>query len=161
MNKQEILAMLEDHNIAYTAYEHEPAYTIEDIDSFHLPDAQYIVKNLFLRDDKKRNYYLLIVKKDKSVNLKELRTKLQSRPLSFASENDLEKYLGLVKGSVTPFGILNDTECKVQVVFDTEVTAFPLIGIHPNINSCTVFLKTDDLIHIIKSHGNTCSAAEI
>ena len=46
-------------------------------------------KNLFVRDDKKRNYYLITVKGNKRIDLKEFRKKNETRPLSFASENDL------------------------------------------------------------------------
>ena len=70
------------------------------------------MKNLFLRDDKKRHYYLVVVKKDKAVDLKGLRALLGSRPLSFASEQDLSRCLGLPKGAVTPLGILNDEYAK-------------------------------------------------
>lgn len=36
--------------------------------ALHYPDAE--AKNIFVRDDKKRNYYLITVKGDKKVNLK-------------------------------------------------------------------------------------------
>jgi len=70
-------------------------------------------KNLFVHDDKKRAYYLITVKGDKRADLKEFRKNNNTRPLSFASENDLMEVMQLIPGAVTPFGILNDTECKV------------------------------------------------
>ena len=30
-----------------------------------------------------------------------------------------------------------------------------IIGIHPNENTATLWIKTEDLIEIIKNHGNT------
>ena len=66
---------------------------------------------------RKRNYYLITVKGDKRVDLKEFRKKNNTRPLRFASENDLMDILGLIPGAVTPLGILNDEERKVQVCF--------------------------------------------
>lgn len=52
MDKNEVLAFLRQSNIPYQIAEHPAAKTIEEIDSFHLPNSEYIVKNLFLRDDK-------------------------------------------------------------------------------------------------------------
>lgn len=137
--------------------EHPPANTIEEIDSFHLPDANAIAKNLFLRDAKKRHYYLIVMRKDKTANLKEICLSLGSRPLSFASEEDLSNYLGLKKGAVTPLGILNDESRKVEVIFDKDLLSFRNIGIHPIENTATVWLSLTDLVGIIKMHGNTVS----
>ena len=154
MNKTELLNCLSNSQIQYILVEHEAAKTIEEIDSFHLPNAEYIVKNLFLRDDKKRNYYLLVAQKDKTINLKELRTNLGTRPLSFASEDDLLRFLVLPKGSVTPLGILNDETHSVQVIMDSDVFSYPLVGVHPNENTATVWLSPNDLKRIIEEHGN-------
>ena len=139
LNRFEIVTMLRNAQIEYQIVEHPAAETVEDIEGFGLPGADYIVKNLFLRDDKKRNYFLIVVKKNKMINLKELRNKLNTRPLSFASENDLFQLLGLKKGSVTPLGILNDMTHGVQVILDEDVLSFSMIGVHPNDNTATVW----------------------
>lgn len=154
MNKTELLNFLSNSQIQYILAEHEAAKTIEEIDSFNLPNAEYIVKNLFLRDDKKRNYYLIISQKDKTINLKTLRINLGTRPLSFASEDDLLRFLALPKGSVTPLGILNDETHSVQVIMDNDVFSYPLVGVHPNENTATVWLSPNDLKRIIEEHGN-------
>lgn len=97
---------------------------------------------------------MLVLRKDKVADLKGLRTKLRTRPLSFASEADLSRLLSLPKGSVTPLGILNDESRSVQVFADSEVLLFPLVGIHPNDNTATVWLSPKDLWTIIEAHGN-------
>lgn len=117
------------------------------------PDAE--AKNIFVRDDKKRNYYLITVKGDKKVNLKYFKEKYHTRSLSFASEQDLMAILGLQAGSVTPLGLINNTEHKVQFYLDQDFLDEPkLIGIHPNDNTATVWLKTDDLITLIEELRN-------
>uniref|UniRef100_UPI0020796221 YbaK/EbsC family protein n=1 Tax=Clostridium sp. ZBS2 TaxID=2949976 RepID=UPI0020796221 len=126
----------------------------------NLPDTDVIAKNLFVRDDKKRNYYLLVIRNEKKVNLKKLKEKICSRPLSFASENDLNSILGLSKGSVTPLGIINDDERKVKVILDNTFNE-SLIGIHPNENTATIWLNVVDLVRIIKQHGNSVEFIEI
>ena len=102
------------------------------------------------------------MKGDKRVDLKEFRKKNNTRPLRFASENDLMDILGLIPGAVTPLGILNDEERKVQVFLDREfLEGRKLIGVHPNENTVTVWLKTEDLLDIIKEHGNPVQVLEL
>ena len=154
LGKQEVYALLDRKKIPYTRLEHPAAYTVEDIDGFGLPDGERIVKNLFLRDDKKRQYYLVVLPKDKSANLKELRRVLDSRPLQFASEEDLYATLGVQKGAVTPLGILNDRERRTRVVLDRELENYPVLGVHPNENTATVWLSPADLLELLREHGS-------
>ena len=84
--------------------------------------------------------------------MKELGNKLNSRPLTFASEEDLYKYLGLTKGSVSPLGILNDKDHIVTIIIDEDIKNISEIGVHPNINTATVFLKPKDLEIIFKNN---------
>lgn len=68
----------------------------------------------------------------------------------------------LIPGSVTPLGILNDKEVKVKLFIDRDFLESPgIIGIHPNENTATVWLKIEDLINIIKEHGNQVEVIEI
>ena len=74
--------------------------------------------------------------------------------MSFASEQRLEKYLGLSKGAVTPLGALNDEGHAVEVVFDAELEKLPLVGIHPLVNTASVFLNFADLKDLLTSYGS-------
>lgn len=109
-------------------------------------------KNLFLKDAKK-NLFLYTLPEDKRADLKTLPEKINSKRLSFANENDLQEYLGLTPGSVTPLGIINDKEQKVKVVLDKALKNKKVL-IHPNRNTATVSIKYDDLIKFIKHCGN-------
>ena len=155
MNKviDEVCKLLKSKKIEFTLREHGAVFTMEEMDKLNLPNPKAIAKNLFLRDDKKRSYYLLVVAKEKTVNLKAVKEKIDSRPLSFASEKYLSAKLGLTKGAVTPFGIINDLEHEVNVFID-ESFKDDLIAIHPNSNTATIWLKTSDLIEFIKANGN-------
>mgnify|MGYP000676871859 CR=1 FL=1 len=53
-----LICFLKLTNVSYEKYEHIPVFTIEEMDAVEVPHKEWIVKNLFLRDDKKRNYYL-------------------------------------------------------------------------------------------------------
>jgi Ala-tRNA(Pro) deacylase len=161
VNKHEIVDRLTRSGIAFTIVEHPPAHTVEDIDSLQLAGGEHIVKNLFLRDDKKQHYYLLVLQKDKSVNLKQIRQLLGSRPLSFASEEDLFLYLGLKKGAVTPLGILNDSDRRVELLLDNDLQLQETVGVHPNENTATVWLSLTDLTRIIQTHGNRITYLDV
>ncbi len=155
MNKQEIYAYLKDKGISFEITEHKAVFNMEELAEIDIPYPSADAKNLFVRDDKKRNYYLITVKGDKRVDLKKFRTEHQTKPLSFASPEDLAAILSLIPGAVTPLGVLNDTECKVKVYIDKDFLDEPgLIGVHPNDNTATVWVKTADLIHLIEEHGN-------
>ena len=161
MDRAQIEALLDRRQVDYHVAEHPAALTIGDMQKFHLDGSEGIVKNLFLRDDKKKNYYLVVVRQEKTVNLKALRRELGTRPLSFASEADLERRLGLHKGEVTPMGILNDTDRVVQVVFDKDVLEQDRLGVHPNTNTATLFLAPAELWALLEEHGNSLVTARI
>jgi Ala-tRNA(Pro) deacylase len=153
LDKKETYALLDRLGFVYERYEHSAVYTIEEMDALDLPHKEQVVKNLFLRDDKKRNYYLVTLPGHKSANLKSLSERIPSRKLSFASEDDLRKLLMLEKGHVTPLGVLNNAEKNVTVVFDRSLQG-QRIGIHPMENTATVFLAFEDVKKVIDHHGN-------
>ena len=155
MNKQEVYDFIKSKNIWHEITEHEAVFNMDELSKIEVPYNDCDAKNLFVRDDKKENYYLITVKGNKRVDLKEFRKRYDVRPISFASAEDLMKYLNLIPGSVSPLGLLNDKERKVRFYLDDSFFKDDkIIGIHPNDNTATVWLKVDDLINIIKEHGS-------
>ena len=160
MNKTETYQYLKDKGVSYEVTEHGAVYNMEELAAVDLPYPDCDAKNLFVRDDKKRNYYLITVKGEKRVNLKEFRKAHGLRNLSFASPDDLEKIMGLIPGAVTPLGLLNDEEKKVIFYLDQEFEE-SLIGVHPNDNTATVWMQSKDLIALLKEHGTEVNVVEI
>ena len=161
-HKQEIYNYLKEKGISHEITEHAAVFNMEELDAVELPYPDCDAKNLFVRDDKRRSYYLITVKGDKRVDLKEFRKAYGTKPLTFVKPDELADILGLIPGAVTPFGLLNDTEKKVVFYIDTAFTEDPgLIGIHPNDNTATVWLKAEDLIGIIQEHGNEVHIAAL
>ena len=162
MNKEQIYEFIKSKNVWYEITEHEAVFNMADLTRINIPYPESDAKNLFVRDDKKRNYYLITVKGNKKVNLKEFRKSNNTRNLSFASEDDLMNILGLIPGAVTPLGLLNDKDLKVSFYLDKDfVYEDSIIGIHPNDNTATIWIKVDDLINIIKDHGNIVNIVKI
>lgn len=160
MNKQETYQYLKDHNIPFEITEHRAVYNMEELDSIDLPYPEGDAKNLFVRDDKKKNYYLITVKGDKRVNLKDFRKAHGLRPLSFASPEDLKKYMDLTPGAVTPLGLLNVEGAPITMYLDVEFKD-SIIGIHPNENTATVWLQGDDLVTLLRENGCEVEIVEI
>lgn len=121
MNKQKIYDFLHSQNIPFEITEHKAVYNMAELAEIPLPHPEADAKNLFIRDDKRRSYYLLTVFGEKRVDLKAFRREHGTRPLTFASAEDLEALLGLYPGAVTPLGLLNDAACRVKLFIDRDL----------------------------------------
>lgn len=146
---------LDNMHIPYERIEHREYQTCKeaDMDMQGLKGLQ--TKNLFLKNKKKTNYYLVIMDDKQSLNLKELAGKLEDKNLTFASEEELTEYLGLQPGSVSIFGLLNDEMQRVKVVLGNEVYENEYITAHPNVSTATISIKVADMLRFIKERGNT------
>ena len=153
MTKEETYQYLTDHNVKYEITEHGAVFNMVELEAVKLPYPDADAKNLFVRDDKRRNYYLITVNGDKRVDLKDFRRKHELRPLTFCSAEELMDIMKLYPGAVSPLGLLSDEKRKVKLFLDEAFGEGP-IGIHPNDNTATVWLKTADLVRIISEHGN-------
>ena len=152
--KAETVALLDQAGIAYELYEHEAVFTVEQARAANIPHPELGAKNLFLRDDKHRAYYLVTLPDEKVISVRRIQERLGSRRLSFASERDLRSMLGLTPGSVTPLGALNDAEGRVEVVLDQALVDAGRVTVHPCDNAATVLLATTDLVGLLREHGH-------
>ena len=160
MNKQEVYQFLQEKNIWFEVTEHKAVYNMEEVAEIEIPYPEADAKTLFIRDDKKKNYYLITVKGDKRVNLKSFRQQHGLRALSFASAEELLAVMRLTPGAVTPLGILNDTDRRVHFYLDAEFVG-GRIAVHPNENTATVYMRASDLMQLIREKGNDAEFVEI
>ena len=159
--KQAVFDFLAAQGIPYEVTEHEPVYTMEDMERLGLDKLGTICKNLFVRDAKGKRHFLITADDSTTVHLKELGEKLGAGKLSFASSERLQKYLGVTAGCVSPFGVLNDAQHEVTVVFDEKIAQLDRIGVHPNQNDATVWISAPALINAIKGLGNAVVILEL
>ncbi|MDR1921617.1 MAG: prolyl-tRNA synthetase associated domain-containing protein [Candidatus Adiutrix sp.] len=160
--RRKVLDYLDQMGLACRISEHPAVYTIEEMEKLGLDKIGAIVKNLFLRDAKGKRHFLVMMRQDKKVDLKGLQAKIGSTPLRFASEERLEKCLGLTKGAVSPFGILNDENKAVEIIIDRELrSATELLGVHPNDNTATVWMSMADLERVMTERGNAFAYLDI
>ncbi len=76
MNKDGICRRLTAMGIPYELTEHKAVFNMEELNAMELPYPEWDAKNLFVRDDKKRNYYLITVQ-DRFQNTENHRTALK------------------------------------------------------------------------------------
>ena len=162
MNKQETYDYLKKCGVEFEITEHPAVWNMDDVAQLEMPHPEADAKNLFVREDKTTSYHMITVKGDKRVDLKALRRAEGLRQLKFANGQELSDVLDLYAGAVTPLGLLNDETRSVTLYLDAYFLQPPaLIGAHPNDNTATVWLKTEDLIRVIEAHGNPVKTVEL
>ena len=112
-------------------------------------------KNLFLRNQKGNRHYLVVVLHPKRADLRAVADQIADGKLSFASPERLKTHLGLTPGSVSPFGLINDAARTVRVVLDRDLKAASRVSFHPNINTRTYVIATDDFMRFLAATGHT------
>ncbi len=147
--------VLEDLDIDFEYHEHPPVPTVEsalehwkDIRSTHC-------KNLFLRNHKGNRHYLVILEHTNKLAIRDLEQMLRQGKLSLASDPRLEKWLGLSPGSVTPFGLINDSQNHVHLFIDDNLLQAEKLSFHPNINTATIVISFGDFIRFLDWSGNS------
>ncbi len=147
MDKEiDVYNMLDKLGIVYERIDHKPAMTMEVCKDIEESLGAEICKNLFLCNRQGTKFYLLMMAKDKKFKTKELSSQINSARLSFASDEDMIKYLNITPGSVSVMGLLNDTSHNVSLLLDEDVLKGEYIGCHPCINTSSIRLKTKDLL---------------
>ena len=140
---------LDKLGIEYQRIDHEAAFTMEVCEEIDKTLGATICKNLFLCNRQKTDFYLLMIPGDKTFKTKELSHQIGSARLSFASPQDMEKYLDITPGSVSVMGLMNDHDKKVQLLIDKDVMKNPYFGCHPCINTSSLKFRTEDLLNKI------------
>jgi len=163
MTEQErpVIAKLEELGITDTRHEQPPEPTVEaalehwkDIDATHC-------KNLFLRNQKGNHHYLVIVEHAKRVDLRKVADQIGDGKLSFASPERLMTHLGLTPGSVSPFGLINNSDHAVRVFLDRDLRSASRLSFHPNINTVTLTISVTDFEKFLASCGNPVKIIEV
>lgn len=132
-----LIETLSGAGIAMTRHEHPPLRTVEDSKAFRGQMDGTHVKNLYLRDRKKRNF-LVVAQEDRDIDLKALQDKIGADRLSFGSADRLFEFLGVRPGAVSPFTLINDTDHRVRLALDTSLMDAEMLFFHPLVNDLTL-----------------------
>ncbi|MFH1670290.1 MAG: prolyl-tRNA synthetase associated domain-containing protein [Patescibacteria group bacterium] len=157
----DIEPFLTSNGITFERFEHPAVFTCEEAERL-VPDMPGShTKNLFLRDKKGKRNILVVVGFEKNVDLKALKTVLSVDKLSFASPERLKKYLGVDPGAVSLLGLVNDTDCSVEVIFDEKVWNADAIQAHPLVNTATLVISHDGIEKFLKATGHECKVIDV
>ena len=138
--------LLDSLGVEFERVDHDYADTIEACHEVEKVLGCEICKNLLLTNRQMTDVYLLLMPGDKPFKTKILSKQIGSARLSFASEEQMLKYLDITPGSVSVLGLMNDGDSKVRLLVDRELLNQEYIGCHPCINSSTLKIKTSDIM---------------
>ncbi len=153
--QEDLYRVLKNLGIEFEYHEHPPLATIEDAKTHWKDYNSGRCKNIFFRNHKGDRHYLVILEHLRQLNIRDLEQRLKQGKLTFASDQRLKKYLGVEPGSVSPFGIINDSEKHVHIFIDQKLRHENRLAFHPNINTATLVISQQDFLKFLDQSGNS------
>ena len=143
--------------IAFEVFEHEAVKTVAEakkVEKLFLSSANCggHIKNLFLRDAKKKNI-LLVASQDTKIDLKMIANLINCKRLSFGSSDRLFDELGVRPGAVTPFSMITGVKNSVELFMQLKLRECKLLYAHPLVNDRTVSISIENLTKFMKEIG--------
>lgn len=150
----DLITTLTELGLPFQSFEHAPVFTCDEAHAAMPEHPAVQTKNIFLRDKRGRRHLLLVTTCEKSVDIAEFAEQADADRLSFASPERLMKYLGVVPGSVTVLGLINDPEGDVELYVDRDVWNAEEWRCHPLRNDATFVLRRSDLERFFERTGH-------
>jgi len=152
-----LLAQLDTWGMSYLLHEHVPLRTVEEAKSVEaqmavVGESALRLKNLYLRDRKKRNY-LVSLEQDREIDLKALGKELGVGNLSFGSADRLFENLGIRPGAVSPLAMINGAAKGVSLYMDSAARVAETIYMHPLVNDRTIAMPREGLMGFFEQIG--------
>ena len=135
--------------VSYQRIDHEAAMTMEACAAVDEALGTAMCKNLFLCNRQCTDFYLLMLPGDKVFKTKELSKQLGCSRLSFGDGSYMEQFLDITPGSLSVLGLMNDKDHRVKLLIDADLLGTAYIGVHPCVNTSSLRLSMEDLMHII------------
>ncbi len=149
----ELFEFLDELGIAVATVSHPALFTVADSQALRGEIPGGHTKNLFLKD-KKDNFFLVTLEEDAEVDLKQIHQLIGAASrVSFGKPEALLEHLGVTPGSVSPFGLLNDTTAIVRFVIDEPLMRHATINAHPLTNEATTSIAANDLLRFVRATG--------
>lgn len=158
ITEKELYEKLKELGITdYTVKEHPPLFSVEDViaNDCMMPGLNF--KNLLIKDKKADTYYLVILEDSRKMENKYFKEFTGWGKIRFAHPEELFEKMGLKPGSVSPYGLLNNSEHDIIIVVDhsiIEAAEDELINFHPNRNTATLTVKKHQFVKYLESLGN-------
>ncbi len=147
-----LFAFLDRLGIAHRTLEHPPVFRVGEGDEIKAALPGGHSKNLFLKDAKDR-LWLISALDETRIDLKRLPAVIGSGRLSFGSPALMAESLGVTPGSVTAFGLINDTGRRVSFVVDAALLASDPVNFHPLTNAATTAVSRAGFLAFLAALG--------
>lgn len=148
----DLFALLDRLGIAHVTHEHPPVFTVDEGRAIKAALPGGHSKNLFLKDHRGQ-LWLVCALGETAIDLKRLPAAIGSGRLSFANAGLLWETLGVRPGSVTVFGLVNDTGRRVRLVLDAALMAADPVNFHPLRNTATTAVSPEGLMRLLAELG--------
>jgi Ala-tRNA(Pro) deacylase len=150
--RDDLLGFFAGHGIACHTVEHPAVFRVGEGDDVKAGMPGGHTKNLFLKDAKDQ-IWLISALQHTRIDLKALPRVIGSAKLSFGSPALMEETLGVTPGSVTAFGLINDTGRRVRFVLDAGLAAADPVNFHPLVNTATTAVSQADFRRFLAALG--------
>ena len=149
--EEKLKQWLKNHNISYILHTHPAVFTVSEAKEhcYHIPGTH--CKNLFLKNKKAGQLYLVTIPYDKRLDLNKFRRSINAPKIRFADSQALNEALGITSGAVSPIGLVNDTDNKVIFIIEERIWNAEEICCHPNINIETLQIPGPDFRKLINA----------
>jgi Ala-tRNA(Pro) deacylase len=158
---QAFYQFLEENQIPYTRHDHPAVYTVEEADRLVPELSAAKTKNLFLRDDKGKRHFLVVVPGHKAVDLKGLKAQMGVKRISFASPDRMKKHLGIEPGAVSILALYNDKAHAVELFVDQALWAAESFQCHPLVNTATLEITREGLTRFLEISGHEMKMIDV
>jgi Ala-tRNA(Pro) deacylase len=87
----------------------------------------------------------MMIPTEKRFRSSDISKQVGSSRLHFAEAEYMEELIDCAPGSSSVMGLINDTDCRVQLIVDREILQSEYVGCHPCINTSSMRIRTDEL----------------
>ena len=160
IKKNDLYNILKERGLPFDIHDHKALFSVSESERERTITEGAHTKNLFLKN-KKNCFFLISCLENEKIDLKKIGKKLGIGNLSFAKENKLLEYLGVMPGSVSPFALLNDTKNSVIFYLDYKLSNYKKINFHPLINTSTITMETKLFINFLHQNNKKVNVYDI
>lgn len=141
----------------YEIHEHKAIFSTKEAEEEGLTLPGLNLKNLLIKDKKTEHYYLVVLEDNRHMDTRHFKELTGWGKIRFAKAEEMWELLRLTPGSVSPFGLISDTEHRITVVLEkliTDASGEELVNFHPNRNTATLSMKKRDFLKFLGFVGN-------
>lgn len=152
--------ILDELQIKYTVLNHNKITTMEEGKEIAKQLKGTVPVNILVKS-KKGDLYLIVKSPNSKIELKDVAKVVNTKSLTVVKPEVMTSVLGVPKGCVTVFGLINDKKKQVTVLIDKNIPRDEPINFHPLRNDATLTLDFDNnsntgLVMFLDWTGNKC-----